>query len=389
MIKHDSISVLVIGLISIAFVLADWRIGFLTFADILISLAAIIIVIKGLINKSLYFKYNQLYLIVGFILVVSINIFSNLLFNADFLEDLGIKGFFKISCFIIMFTLVFNFIKELALEVKLLQVLNITAFIVCILGIYISISIYLNGIFPYEFLWKFTRDDLASYAYKGWDESVIRTRSIFSEPAHLGFYLNAILAITYLNKYKYNINKFIDFTIIITIILTFSYSSIIIMLLIKIFNYAKIDKLKHFYVSKKSIVITIIVAISIISMWNQIEKTLINRTQEILSGADTSASARVEGSWSFVNKEHIFIGNGIGNTPPIFNNYAYVLSDLGLIGFILFVIFSFIVLKKNFQLGLVFIAMNFQKGGYLGAGYWIFILLVLIYINRKNRNPVG
>ena len=90
-------------------------------------------------------------------------------------------------------------------------------------------------------------------------------------------------------------------------------------------------------------------------------------------------------SWNYVNKEHIFMGNGMGHTPEIWNIYAYVLSDLGLIAFILFCIFSVFLIIKNYKMGILFIVLNFQKGGYLSSAFWSYLLLLFIYINKNDQ----
>ena len=114
-----------------------------------------------------------------------------------------------------------------------------------------------------------------------------------------------------------------------------------------------------------------------------IQVTLIDRTLDIINGKDSSASSRILESWQYINKENLISGNGIGHTPDIWNVYAYFLSDLGLVAFIALVLLSGYLVKKNYKLGILFIALNFQKGGYLAAPIYIFLLLIFLFAYKK------
>lgn len=370
---------LILIVISIAFVLVDWRLFYFTFADMFLLIA---LVLLFLINKnSFYLSRSQFYIIIVVLLLVLSNFLLNFFFNPKFIISKAIKGMAKIVYYMPTIMVMYNYIKEKKLELEFLQILSITAVVVCITGIYISVAIYLNNVLPYKFFWEFTRTDVASYTYRGSGGSIIRTRSIFSEPSYLGFYLNVILGISYFNKFKYKINTIFSIVIVITILLTFSYSSILIMIFIN-FVYFLSNKIK-FWKDRKYLISILVMIIVLISLWNVLEETLIKRTQEILSGVDGSALSRFYKSWSYINKENIFIGNGLGNTPPIWNIYAYVLSDLGLVSFLLFVSFNLLILITNYKVGILFTILNFQKGGYLGAGYWIFLLIIFVYMEKN------
>lgn len=367
-------------LLSITFILTDWRINNIALSDILLMIVIVMLIVKG----SAGITKRQIVLYLGVLSLVLINITGNLFLNSQFDAIAGILGFLKVFYYMAIMIALYNFITDNDLSLNLFKILSITAVIVSIIGIYITLAIYLKGVIPYEFFWKFTRTDLNSYTYRGWGRSIIRTRSIFSEPAYLGFYLNTILGIFYFNKVQCEFDKRVEVLITITTLLTFSFSAILIMIAIKVIYYMNPKTIHAFFTNKRYILSLIIVSFVAIMMWETIEKTIIIRAQEILNGADGSGTARLQGSWAYINKEHIIMGNGIGNTLPIWNIYAYILSDLGLVSFIAFIVFNIVLFSTNLSMGMVFVMQGFQKGGYLGAGYWIFMLLIILCLDKRN-----
>lgn len=91
---------------------------------------------------------------------------------------------------------------------------------------------------------------------------------------------------------------------------------------------------------------------------------------------DTSGTARLSGSWDYVN--NYFIGNGVGNTPSIWNIFAYVLSDFGIFVLLLFLMVLGYLTYKNMYLGIILALFSFQRGGYLAAYYWCTVLLFFL-----------
>jgi hypothetical protein len=375
---------LILCIISIAFVLVDWRLFFFTFSDLFLMIILLLILLKD--KKSFNINKSQYYVLISTLFLVLSNVLLNYIFNTDFLIINGIKGLAKIIYYMPAVFIIHNYIKDNKLELSFLRILNITAVIICIIGIYITIAIYSNNILPYNFFWKFTRTDISSFTYRNSGGSIIRTRSVFSEPAYFGFYLNAILGILYFNKQNYRNSIFSNIIINITIFLTFSYSSIIIMVFVNCMHLLR-NKAIFLYWKKYLASVLVIIAVLVL-LWSMFEETIIKRTFEIISGTDGSAVQRLYGSWSYVNKENMFLGNGLGNTPPIWNIYAYILSDLGIISFVFYIIINLFILVSNFKMGMLFTILNFQKGGYLGASYWLFMLLVFIYMGG-NYNLIG
>lgn len=369
---------------SLSFVVTDWMIGIFTLSDYIFVLVGISLLISG--NYKI--KRNQLLWILIILGVIAANIVMNIYNNETFILKTGLAALIRITYYVAIVVGFYNYVKEQKLEAQFLKILNIIAVIICFIGIYITIALYSNGQLPYEFFWEFTRTDLLSYAFNE-NPDFIRTRSIFSEPAYLGYFLNIILAMNYFNKANVKINKIFTILISLTLFLTFSYSAIGIMLMIQGLYFIDKFNLKKFKWTKKTTLSALLFIVVLFFSWDLINETIINRTADILSGEDGSAYFRIIRSWDYVNTEHIFLGNGIGHTPNVWNIYAYILSDLGLTAFLLSCLFSFYTLFVNFRMGLVFIALNFQKGGYLNPAFSIFLLLIFIYIRNRDKNKVN
>lgn len=227
-------------------------------------------------------------------------------------------------------------------------------------------------------IWKFLRQDSASYTFANSD--IIRLRGLMNEPAHFGITSCFTLVIAYFNNVDYKINVFKNIIIILSTLLTLSFSTLPFLFLILSVKYLSKKNKKR---SLRNLLITSVVILSIIFtiiiLYNEIQQTIFNRFDRILSMDDGSANARLGNSWSYIDLEHIFFGYGIGNSPEVlFNNYAYILTELGIFIFIFSVIFNLYVLNKNFLYGVSLFIFMFQKGGYLAAPFWIIITVYLI-----------
>lgn len=373
---QHTLSCIILTLISVSFTVTDWLIGIFTFSDYIFGITLLLLLVSG----NFKFKRSQIGWAILLLVLLTSNILLNYLYNDAFILKTGLAALIKVAFYTIVIIGEYNYVKYWNLEAKLLNTIVIVAVFVCVIGIYITIALY-SDVLPYDFFWKFTRNDLASYTY-GWNESLIRTRSIFAEPSYLGYYLNIILGMIYFNKQIIKIHKYVIYLILLTIVLTFSYSSIGVMLFILIIYFLHNKKYKDLKWDNRYYIVLVFVLLFLYVFRDLINQTIIQRTISILNGTDTSALNRILSSWKYININNIFMGNGINHTPDIWNNYAYVLSDLGLITFIGSIIFSGYLLMKNLPLGLLFIVLNFQKGGYLSNSFWIFLLLILIYSNN-------
>lgn len=366
-------------LMSLAFVISDWRVYNLSMGIFFMMLALILILFCGRVHLERADKI-AFGLPIFFLAVSSILTYF---FNDYWLNIRIVLVSSAIFSFFLVTTIFFvRFIIQHKLAGKLLWINNILTVILIVLGIVITLSIYNNDFTLARFAWTFTRQDYQSYIFGG-NSDIVRTRSIFSEPAHMGFYLNSI----FLANLKYNAKNQMYFLPVITlgIIITLSYSMILIhclVILIFVLQYIVRQRLKW----KWSYLVFILPVIIIIIYFRDfLNETIIDRSINIITGEDGSAYSRIIESWMYVNRSRILFGNGIGHTPPITNNFAYALSEFGLIGFVPFVAFALYLIKKSFLAGTLFVLMNFSKGGYLTPAFWIFTLIILVYTNQTNQ----
>lgn len=356
------------------FIIGGVESGVGSFSDIFIVLGTIY-TLRYVTKISL----NQFIISLSVIFLVFLNFLIHL--NVSFLSFTFGNSYIyilKIIVYILFSLNTYNYIKYYQLEYKTIETLVKCAVIFCFIAIYIYIAIYTNKL-PYEFLWKFNRQDSSSYMYKGLN-SIIRMRGLTNEPQHFGMILTAVLSIAYFNNFNYKIALKTDLLITVCCILTFSFSTIPMLILLKFVNHYNKYKLKYMLNSK--VVVSFLLAISIYFIFQDIiDTTIISRFYSLLDGKDTSGTSRLVGSWEYVN--NLFIGNGVGQTPIIYNNIAYVLSDFGLFGLIGFILFILYLCYRNFYLGIFFIIFTFQRGGYLAGYYWCMTLLFFISSDDK------
>lgn len=375
---------ILLSLVGIAFLVSDWVISLFSFGElILIPLLPIFFLITLKMFKWQHGKWMA---------GVSILLISHLVlqqyFNPEFLIRPAVAAFIKILFYSLFIVSFFNYIKKFKLQKQLLVILNIIGIISIVIGIYIYSAI-LSEQLPFEFLWTFTRVDVQSYFFRD-TRYLVRMRSLFSEPAHFGFFLNTILGINLLQSTRIKIPMFLNGLWVVGILFTFSFSSIFIMLAIIVLYSLKLlfthkNNIKFNYL--QGILITLIIVVIAYLSWDFIEVAILQRAQDIFAGEDNSAIERIIGTWQYVNKNSIWLGNGIGNTPIIWNNYAYFLSDGGLIALFISLIGTFYIMYKNFGLGLLFVLMNFQRGGYLSPTFSLLLVLIILYASRgKTRN---
>lgn len=363
--------------ISLALALSDWLINFFSFGDFFIMIALLTIAMK---NTSYIYSLSkkQLFIILGIIILSLCNIALNIFFNTNFIVQDGIKGIIKICYYTVTIVCFYNYITKRNLTNLFFKVLLVTGMGVCCVGIYITIVLLTNSRMPYEFLWQFTRNDTGSYMLYTASGILIRTRSVFSEPAHLGFYLNTLLLFMYFNKEGKEISKGYEIILFVCIILTFSFATIGCTMVILILKYVRMAEIKRLVRKPTFIMGASFLIMIIIQMWNYIYVSIFERAQTILAGEDMSAIIRLVETWKYINNDNIFIGNGLGNTVDISNVYAYILSDLGIIAFLIYIGLTIWICIKNIRIGIGFIILNFAKGGYLASGYWILILGIFL-----------
>lgn len=375
---------LLLSMITLSLVLADWRINqYITFSDALILSSVLVLIMLHFHRISRL--QTQIYLIITSF--VSINFVIQYFFNMDFHIASGFIGTMKVYLYLFVSILFYNYITSEQLEKRFLIFLNYAAIVVCIIGLYINLSIISNGLLPYNFLWLFTRGDLSSYTYGAYS-SIIRMRSVFSEPAHLGFFLLTVLGFSYFNKFEYKISKKVEVLILGSLVLSLSFSALAVLAVMKFLHMIKEKSFIKFLRSNKSILLLIVVVIVLVFNWDTFITTIFSRVERIFIGTDTSANARLLNSWSYLNLDNLVLGNGISNTPTIFSNFAYVVSDLGTIGLLIFLTYNFRIFAQNKYLFVLFVLLNFMRGGYLGPGYWILLMSFSLFSFGKDSDSI-
>ncbi|API89868.1 hypothetical protein BKP56_11610 [Marinilactibacillus sp. 15R] len=368
----DNIDSFLLILIAGIFVFSDWIIGAFSLTELLIvPTVVLILLIKNSYIKPSYIKWMSIPIV-----LLLLHSFLSMNFNENFDFKIGLYGIIKFTFYIIVLGIFLTYIRKYKLEKEFLLWNNKIAIIIGLIGIYITIAIYSDGLLPYEFFWKFTRLD--GYLFST-DTFYVRTLSIFYEPAHMGYYINTILAVNFFNKFNFKVNYFYNLLLAFFVVTTFSYSAIAILILILIMAFiSKIDFKKIQFDWKLLIPIFILVIIYFVFQ-ETIHTTIIDRTILILQGKEPSVNERLKDSWKYVNENNIWLGNGIGHTPVVWHNYAYMISEFGSVGLILFAGVSLALVSVNFPLGIFFIAMNFSKGGYLSPAFWFLVMMIILY----------
>jgi len=368
-------------LIALAFVLSDWSFAYFSFAEFIFMGMLPIMFLIG----QYRIKKNQIkWIVIPIVLVVLSSIF-NYLFNSEyFYLNLTIQATIKFIFYLFVLVGFYNYIRRNHFEKKFLNINNVCASVTILIGVGITLIISLGLEIPFRFLWTFTRQDYQSYLLTG-AESFVRTRSIFSEPAHFGYYLNILIASNLFGVKRLSGNRlFVISLMLIGVLLTFSYSMIFIAIAVVIIFLSMKVVNREIQWNNWYLLGVALFALLLLLFWDGIQTAIIERTAAILSGADGSAYNRLVGSWMYVGEETWWHGNGINNTPPITNNFAYMLSDLGVFGFIPFVIFTVWIFKYSVTFGILFVLLNFSRGGYLGPAFWLLMLFTLIYgLNKK------
>lgn len=364
---------IILIMLSIAFALSDWMYGYFTFSEYILF---IVVTFLAMTFQFRFKKFQLKWLLLSFGMIC-FHLVLQYFLNENFVLKVGITGAIKLLFYLFITVGIYNYIRRNQLEITMIKWNLFISLIVILLGIFITFELYRETRIPQEIFWKFTRRDIYSYYFES-NPAIIRTRSIFSEPAHLGFYLNTLFAATLFYFKGEKINPFFSLVLALGVLLTFSYSMIGIMIII---SFLKIGNL---FLNKKLkwnhwmwIIPLILIGISI-PLWNIINTTLIQRSIAILTGEDTSARMRLLDSWQYTNRENILIGNGIGHTPIVTNIYSYMLSDLGVIGLGVSLFISGYIISLSPSLGIIFILLNISKGGYLASGYWFMVLFILM-----------
>lgn len=366
---------ILVFLISLSFVLSDWMLSYFSFTELIIGPVIIMVILL----RKIFITRDQIKWLIAPIILIVFNTAFQIAFNDEFLLRPALVSIVKLTFYILLVLILLNYFEKYHLEKEFLKMNNIFAMVVCVIAVYIGIAIYLEGAIPWRFFVTFTRTGGNVFRR---DPLIVRAKSIFMEPAHLGYYLNTVLAFNLLNKSHIKISGIYSIIIISVIMLTFSYSAIGIMTIILLMFVIKNRNSQDFKlnINKFWILITLIIGMIFLYVFREsIYVTLIERTVRLIQGDESSGYERLILSWQYVNRENFWIGNGLLNTPSIWNNFAYIQSDLGIIATLLMIGCTVYLTIKNTYMGIFFIFMNVVKGGYLSPAYWFLILGVVLY----------
>ncbi|WP_367378204.1 hypothetical protein [Enterococcus gilvus] len=362
-------------LLLLSFFLSDWRlpVGGVSFSDLFAAIA-FLLTLGDLKNL----KKNQILFVMILLCILSVNIYTNFLCNPLFDIRSSWVYFGKFLVYSLVLCNTYNLTRDFQMESLFFKLLNTATLISILFALVIYLIQILHLSIPYEILWRFTRTDIASYTFRG--SSMIRMRGLSSEPSYFGSQILLILTINYFNQFGFRFNSFVEWMTLLCGILSFSFSVVPILLFLKICDF--INSYGLSFIKRYWFVLLLILSMGVVVVFfDQFYITFFDRVITILNKQDTSASSRIVGSWQYV--QNIFIGNGVGMTAPIWNNFAYVLSDFGLIPFLGFLFWTLYLLKRNFYFGMFFILISFQKGGYLSFYYWLTICLFIIFSTKK------
>lgn len=374
------LSFLILALITISMITSDWLYGPVAISELIMAFTLLVTIV---FNMDLLKKIKWKLYIFGICFLIIQTIYQ-LALNQELILKLLLYSVVKIIFYSFFINMFYYYVKDNYLEKRFLTFLNIGAIIAILIGIYITFAIITESELPYKFFWEFTRTKRFSYEYKEYS-NIIRTRSLFSEPAHLGYFLNFILGFNLFSNFKVKNYILFNILLLIGIFFTLSYASIGVTSIILFVKLMTVTKSSGYSITmKKIVVISIPLLLLIVIFREYLVVTIVERTISIFNGTDASAYNRLFSSWKYINLENLLFGNGVAHSPPITNNFAYFLSDFGIFIFSISIYLTYKLLQKNIGLGVLFILLNFQKGGYLSPVFTLFILGVLVYAFNKN-----
>lgn len=368
-------NILLIIMISLSFILSDWSILYSSFGDFILALTlALMLVLK----VAIIGKKQILLMLIPFVIVLITSTYSYFFYNHWFEVDRLVLSSAKIGLYMTTLIIFYNHIIFKNLKWQFLKISNVIAVLMVLLSIVIMFLIYYGHSEIYNTIWTFTRTDELSYTY---GSNLIRARGLFSEPAHLGYYLNTLFFANIFSSFKKQ--KFVLIILTIGIILTFSYSMIAIYASTGSIYILKVLIKGKFKWSPLYLLVFVVISGLFFMLKDYLNEAIVQRTINIIQGADGSAYNRIFESWMWVDRERLLFGNLIGHTPPITNIFAYFLSDFGLFGLIPYLIFTVFVAFNNFAGFIFFVGMNVAKGGYLNPAFSLMLLYLIMFFLKR------
>lgn len=364
-------------------ILSDWSVLNVSFGDFL--LVGIVLLLLSNVPIDFSKKQQQLFTI-STSSIILITLLAYITDPADMNIKLLLFSNVKLMFYIGTIMMIYNYISSRGLKPKFVRINTYMSLLVIAIGIVIIYLILTDQLDILHKIWYFTRIDDRSYHLGSSD--IIRMRSLFAEPAHLGFYLNISLYFVLKQRNKY----WLVYAVLISIgiVLTLSYSMIMIGSWLIMSTIAKHVKLSQFKWDGRYLIVVAVMLLIALIFGEFLYEAIYIRTLNILSGEDGSAIARLMGSWQQIDSGHLLFGVGAAHSINITNMYAYALSDFGIIGLLGLLAGTGIIFTFGLREGVFFTLMNISKGGYLNPLFWLFILVIgLTNFNHKHTNRDG
>lgn len=364
-------------------ILSDWSVLNVSIGDFL--LVGIVLLLLSNVPIDFSKKQQQLF-IISTSSIILITLLAYITGPADMNIKLLLFSNVKLMFYIGTVMMIYNYISSRGLKPKFVRINTYMSLLVIAIGIVIIYFILTDQLDILHKIWYFTRIDDRSYHLGSSD--IIRMRSLFAEPAHLGFYLNISLYFVLKQRNKY----WLVYAVLISIgiVLTLSYSMIMIGSWLIMSTIAKHVKLSQFKWDGRYLIVVAVMLLIALIFGEFLYEAIYIRTLNILSGEDGSAIARLMGSWQQIDSGHLLFGVGAAHSTNITNMYAYALSDFGIIGLVGLLTGTGIIFTFGLREGVFFTLMNISKGGYLNPLFWLFILVIgLTNFNHKHTNRDG
>lgn len=364
-------------------ILSDWSVLNVSFGDFF--LLGIVLLLLSNVPIDFSKKQQQLF-IISTSSIILITLLAYISGSADMNIKLLLFSNVKLMFYIGTVIMIYNYIRNHNLEHVFGRINTYMSLLVIAIGIVIIYFILTDQLDILHKIWQFTRTDDRSYHLGS--SHIIRMRSLFAEPAHLGFYLNISLYFVLKQRNKY----WLVYTVLISIgvVLTLSYSMVMIGSWLIMSTIAKHMKLSQFKWDGRYLIVVGVILLIALIFGEFLYEAIYIRTLNILSGEDGSAIARLMGSWQQIDSGHLLFGVGAAHSTNITNMYAYALSDFGIVGLFGLLAGTGVIFTFGLREGVFFTLMNISKGGYLNPLFWLFILVIgLTNFNHKHTNRDG
>jgi hypothetical protein len=342
----------------------------------------LLILVVYLKKRNIKLNKNIFYLFSAVIIVFIFGTFPSILMNysVDIKSTLGFL--LAVTTFFIIYENFENY------EFKI--VINILIKILVFFWLVHFIYYHYFGEFI-DFLAPFTGEEQRQTF---WISGVVRPTSLFTEPS---MYCNTMLIFFYIRLLLKNFKlSFFDYLIILTFYLSFSsYGIIVISIFLVSLLLRKLNLKKIIYIIMVFLIISFVIIYFDLLSLESID-TLIERLLNPLG--DQSGKDRVIGSiFDFFNETTILtqlFGFGLGNAQYnaylVSNGIFYLIMNVGIIGFMFFMIVFFVLLiqTKHAVLNLLIFLLSIVNGPIFTYHIWWVTMAIIYKIDKKTNKDV-